>query len=125
MRSGHQLLEEVNLHPWVITDSAVGRGTNGRHLLGFGSALGSPIPPTLEPGLPRTLWHFLDRGVDGRFPSILKATIPSLNNPARVVLIHDGTVRPKGLFPNLSPTILVYALSYKLQDQWVKRWLML
>jgi hypothetical protein len=66
MRSGHQLLEEVKLHPWVITDAAVGGGTNGRHLLGFGSALGSPIPPTLAPGLPPTLRHFLNGGVDGR-----------------------------------------------------------
>ena len=77
--------------------------------------------PTLEPGLPRTLWHFLNRGVDGCFPSILlKATTPSLNNSARAVLLHDGIVQPKGLFPYWSNTILVYTPSYKLQDWWVK-----
>ena len=41
------------------------------------------------------------------------------------MLLHNGVVRPEGLFTNLSPTILVYVLSYKLQDQWVKRGLLL
>ncbi len=82
----------------------------------FGSDLGLVITPMAEPGLPCTLHHFLDGGVAGWFPSVMKSSIPELVTPAWAVLLHNGIVWPEGLFPCHSPDILVYAPSHNWQD---------
>jgi hypothetical protein len=119
------MMREFNLRSLAVADSAVGGAADGRHTFGFGSDIGDAalLPP--EPGLPHVLHHFLDGGADGRFPSILTSSLPVLFNPARAVLLHNGVVRPKGLFPYHFPDISVYSPSYKLRDCWVVRALML
>jgi hypothetical protein len=116
VKASKQLLADFGLCSLMVGVSAVGGATAGWHLLSFGSDLGSTITPTAEPGLPRMLHHFLDGGVDGRFPSVLKSSIPELVTPAWAVLLHNGIVRPEGLFPWHLPGIQVYAPFHIHQD---------
>ncbi len=97
----------------------VGGATDSQHLLGFGLDLGSLATPTVQPGLPRTLRHFLDGGTEGCFPSVLKFSLPALSRPARAVLTHAWVVRANGLLPSCSPDVAIYIPSYKLKDRWV------
>jgi hypothetical protein len=80
--AGEALLRDFGLHLLIIADSAVGGATNGCHMLGFGRNLGSQVTPTAKAGLPRTLRHFLDGGVEGRFASVCKTLLPLLDKPA-------------------------------------------
>jgi hypothetical protein len=110
--AGEALLQDFGLHLLIIADSAVGGATNGCHMLGFGCDLGSQVIPTVETGLPRTLRHFLDGGVEGRFASVRKNFLPLLDKPAQAVLLHNRIVQSEGLFPCHAPEALVYAPSY-------------
>jgi hypothetical protein len=114
-----RMLREFNLRSLAVADLAVGGATNGHHTFRFGSDIGDMALLAPKPGLPRILHHFLDGGIDGRFPSIPTSSLPVLSNPARAVLLHNGIVRPRGLFPCCFPDILVYSLSYRLRDCWV------
>jgi hypothetical protein len=118
---GQRMLREFNLRLLAVADSAVGGATDGPHTFEFGSNIGDAALLTPEPGLPHVLRHFLDGGVDRRFPSILLSSLPVLSNPARAVQLHNGIVHPEGLFPYCFPDILVYSPSYKLRDCWVVR----
>jgi hypothetical protein len=84
--AGGALLWDFGLQSLVIANSAVGGATDGRHLFGFGCKLGSLVTPMVETGLPRTLRHFLDGGVEGQFASVCKDSLPLLDKPARVVV---------------------------------------
>jgi hypothetical protein len=95
--AGEALLWDFGLHSLIIANSAVGGAMDGHHMLGFGCDLGSQVTPTVEAGLPRTLQHFLDRGVEGWFASVRKTLLPLLDKPAQAVLFHNGTVRSEGL----------------------------
>jgi hypothetical protein len=81
-KAGHALFEEFDLKTLVIGDAASGGATDAQHLMGFWRDLGSVNPPPIEPGLPRTVRHVLDGGVEGPFPTVLKNTLPVLVNPA-------------------------------------------
>ena len=120
-QEGRALLVSFDLDTLVVGDAAVGGATDGRHLLGFGRNLGSDATPAIEPGLCLVLRHFLDGGVDGSFPVVARDSLPPLEAPARAVLLHDGFVRPEGLFPCRTPAIRVYAPSYRLRGRWVIR----
>ena len=120
-KEGQSLFDSFDLRSLIVSDAGVGGATDGRHLLGFGQDLGSNVTPVVEPGLCLVLRHFLDGGVEGSFPVVPHATLPLLDTPARAVLLHDGIVRPEGLFPCRSPDIMVYAPSYKLRRRWVIR----
>jgi hypothetical protein len=76
------LLRDFGLHLLIIADSAVGGATDGCHMLGFGCNLGSQAAPMVKTGLPRTLRHFLDGGVEGRFASVRKTSLPLLDKPS-------------------------------------------
>ena len=89
-RDGRALLTEFGLRPLVVGDAEAGGATDAQHLFGFGSDIGSPCLPVVEVGLHRTLRHVLDGGVEGCFPTVLKAAIPQLERPARAVLWHNG-----------------------------------
>ncbi len=116
LKSGHDLLAAFNFLPLVVADSTYGGVTDSRYIIGFGHELGTSITPTIERGLPRMLRYVLDGGTEGRFPSVLKSFLPILDNPARAVLLHDGVVRPQGLFPSCSPDMNIFAPSYKLKS---------
>jgi hypothetical protein len=103
MKACHKLLVAFGLHPLVVADSASGRATDSQHLIGFGHDLGSLITPSVESGLPCTLRHVSDGGMDGHFLLVPKSALPVLVNPARAVLLHDGVTRPEGLLPSWSP----------------------
>jgi hypothetical protein len=122
-RDGRALLTEVGLRPLVVGDAEAGGATDVQHLFGFGSDIGSPCLPVVEVGLHWTLHHVLDGGVEGRFPTVLKAAIPQLERPARAVLWHNGVLRPEGLFRchSIANTITVYCPSHKLMDRWTVR----
>jgi hypothetical protein len=77
-RDGRALLTEFGLRPLVVGDAEAGGATDAQHLFGFGSDIGSPCLPVVEVGLHRTLRHVLDGGVEGHFPTVLKASIPQL-----------------------------------------------
>ncbi len=120
-QEGQALLASFQLHSLIISDSAVGGVTDGPHLLGFRDDLGSSVTPMIELGLPLVLSHFLDGGVTGPFPTVLKTSLPPLDTPACTVLMHNGIVQAEGLLPCLAPDTLVYAPSYKLCEQWATR----
>ena len=120
-RAGQAMLDEFHLHTLNVSDSTVGGATDGLYLMGFGNKLGSSTLPTVEPGLPRVLRHFLDGGVEGNFPVVYKSTLPPLEAPARTVLRFNGILRAEGLLPCRSPDSLLYAPSYRLRDRWVVR----
>ena len=122
-RDGRALLTEFGLRPLVVGDAEAGGATDAQHLFGFGCDIGSPYLPVVEVGLHRTLRHVLDGGVEGRFPTVLKALIPQLERPARAVLWHSGVLRPEGLFPchAIANTITVYCPSHRLMDSWTVR----
>ena len=121
LKAGYDLLAEFTFRPLLVVDSASGGATDGQYLLGFGRDLGSSVAPAVGRGLPRTLRHVLDGGVEGRFRSVMKSSVPAVVSPARAVLLHDGVARPEGLLPCRSPNISTYAPSYKLRDRWVIR----
>ena len=99
-RDGRALLTKFGHRPLVVGDAEAGGATDAQHLFGFGGEFGSQCLPVVEVGLHRTLHHVLDVGVEGRFPStVLKASIPQLEQPERAVLWHNGVLRPEGLFP--------------------------
>jgi hypothetical protein len=125
LKAGYNLLESFCLAPLVVADSTVGGATDSQHLLDFGLDLGSSVTPTVKPGLPRTLRHFLDGGTEGCFPSVLKSSLPALSHSDRAVLMHAGVVRADGLLPSRCLDKAIYAPSYKLKDQWVVWSLML
>ena len=104
-------------------DAEAGGATDAQHLFGFGSDIGSPCLPVVEVGLHQTLRHVLDGGVEGRFPTVLKASIPQLERPARALLWHNGVLRPEGLFTcrSIANTITVYCPSHRLMDRWTVR----
>jgi hypothetical protein len=122
-RDGRALLTEFGLRLLIVGDAEAGGATDAQHLFGFGSDIGSPCLPVVEVGLHWTLHHVLDGGVEGRFPTVLKAAIPQLERPARAVLWHNGVLRPEGFFPcrSLANTITVYCPSHKLTDRWTVR----
>ena len=120
-QEGRSLLASFDLSTVVVGDAAVGGAMDGRYLLGFGRDLGSDVTPAVEPGLCLVLCHFLDGGVKGSFPVVTRASLPPLDTPARAVIMHNGVVRPEGLFPCRMPAALVYAPSYKLSGRWVIR----
>ena len=113
-RAGQAILNEFHLHALNVSDSTVGGATDGLHLMGFGNKLGSSSLPTVKPGLPRVLRHFLDGGVEGHFPVVCKSSLPPLDAPARGVLRFNGILRAEGLLPCRSPDSLLYAPSHKL-----------
>ena len=120
-RAGQAMLDKFHLHTLKVSDSTVGGATDGLYLMGFGNKLGSSTLPSVEPGLPRVLRHFLDGGVEGNFPVVYKSTLPPLDAPARTVLRFNGILRAEGLLLCRSPDSLLYAPSYKLRDRWVVR----
>ena len=77
-RDGRALLTEFGLRPLVVGDAEAGGATDAQHLFGFGSDIGSSSLPVVEAGLHRTLRHILDGGVQGRFPTVLRASVPHL-----------------------------------------------
>ena len=79
LKAGYDLLESFRLAPLVVTDSTVEGAMDSQYLLGFGLDLGSSATPTVEPGLPHTLRHFLDGRTEGCFPSVLKSSLPALS----------------------------------------------
>ena len=79
LKVGYILLESFCLAPLVVANLTVGGATDSQHLLGFGLDLGSSATPTVEPGLPHTLRHFLDGRTEGCFPSVLKSSLPALS----------------------------------------------
>jgi len=88
LKAGYDLLAAFTLCPLLVVDSASGGATDGQYLLGFGRELGPSVAPAVECGLPRTLRHVLDGGVEGHFRSVLKSAIPAVVSPARAVLLH-------------------------------------
>jgi hypothetical protein len=119
--AGEALLRDFGLHLLIIANSAVGRATDGCHMLGFGRDLGSQVTPMVEAGLLRTLQHFLDGGAKGRFASVRKTSLPLLDKPAQAVLFDNRIVQLEGLFLCRAPEALVYAPSYKLKDRYFTR----
>ncbi len=81
-KAGHALFEEFDLKTLVIGDAGSGGATDAQHLMGFGCDLGLVNPLQVEPGLPRTVRHVLDGGVEGPFPTVLTNTLPVLVNLA-------------------------------------------
>ena len=81
-KAGRALFKEFDLKTLVIGDAASGGVTDAQHLMGFGCNLGLVNPLQVEPGLPRTVRHVLDGGVEGPFPMVLKNTLPMSVNPA-------------------------------------------
>ena len=77
--------------------------------------------PKVELGLPIVLCHFLDGGVEGIFPTVLKTSLHWLDTPACAVLIHSCIVQGEGFLPCREPDTLVYAPLYTLWEQWVTR----
>jgi hypothetical protein len=106
------VLAEHNLCALVIGNAVSGGATDASHLLGFGTQLHSLIVLRVEPGLLRLVWHILDRGVEGRFPTVPQDSVPPLTNPSQAVLLHKGVLRPEGLLPCHSLDIVVYVPLY-------------
>ncbi len=75
----------------------------------------------VEPGLRWTVCHVLDGSVEGRFPTVLKSSLPNLSSPACAVLWHNNILWPEGLFPSRTPDTKVYCSLHRLQDQWTVR----
>jgi hypothetical protein len=92
MKEGHDLLSKFGLLLLMVTDASVGGTTDAQHLLGFGSNFCTPQVPSIEQGLQRMICHVLDGGIKGRFPMVLKASIPPLVNPAWAVLWHNKII---------------------------------
>jgi len=75
------MLRHHGLRPVFFLDADNGRATDACHVFGFGHDLCSSILPASDRGLARTLRHFLDGGMEGRFlnsQKVLKSTIPEL-----------------------------------------------
>jgi hypothetical protein len=117
--AGQEIFRELDLQVVIVADSAVGGTTDGRHIFGIGCNIVVTNSIMIEQGLPRVLCHYLDGGVDGRFPTVLKDSLPVIPNPTRTVLLHNGIMHNEGLFPCCFPDILVYSPSYKRRDHWV------
>ncbi len=115
------MLADHDLQALVIRDAASGGATDAHHLLGFGTRLHLLVVPRVEPGLPCSVLHVLDGGVEGRFPTVFQDSVPPLTNPARAVLIHKGILHPEGLLPCHSPDIDVYAPLYRMPGWWAVR----
>ena len=98
------MLHGHGLRPVFFLDADNGGATDACHVFGFGHDLCSSILPASDHGLARTLHHFLDGGIEGRFlnsQKVLKSTIPKLLDPPCKVLWHDNVVLATGLFPCL------------------------
>jgi hypothetical protein len=89
MKEGHDLLSEFGLLPLKVADASAGGATDVQHLLGFGSNFCTSGIPSVERCLQHTIRHVLDGGIEGRFPTVQKASIPPLVNPARAILWHN------------------------------------
>ncbi len=92
----------------VVGDAATGGATDAQHLLGLGDDLSSPCVPSMKVGLRWTVRNALDGGVEGRFPTVTKSSLPDLDAPPRAVLWHEDVLRPEGLFPCWFPNVRVY-----------------
>jgi hypothetical protein len=51
-----------------------------------------PPIPMVELGLHRSIWQILDGGVEGRFPTVLKSSVPALLCTPRAALWHEGVL---------------------------------
>ncbi len=92
----------------VVGDAATGGTTDAQHLLGLGNDLSSPCIPSVEVELRPMVQNVLDGGVEGRFPTVAKSSLPALDAPPRAVLWHEGVLRLDGLFPCWFPNVRVY-----------------
>jgi hypothetical protein len=70
-------------------------------------------------GLPCTVRHVLNGGVEGKYTTVLMSALPQVVNPPRAVLLHKGVVMLEGLFPSCFLGARIYAPSYKMASRWV------
>ena len=82
----------------TMTDMQFGGGTNAKFLFGFGGALGSPHLPEAQPDIQHSLWHYLDGGVEGNFPSITPSAVPFIANPPQKPIKQSSSLQQEGLF---------------------------
>ena len=100
---------------------STGGATDACHLLGFGDDLSSPCIPSVEAGLHRTVGHIVDGGVEGRFPTVAKYSLPALVTPPRAVLWHEEMLRPEDLFPCWFLDARVFCPSHRMPTRWTIR----
>jgi hypothetical protein len=119
MEAGRDLCKDHGLQLLTLSNAVLGSVTDSQHLLGLGHDLRSSVTPAVKAGLPCTVRHVLDGGVEGKFPTVLVSALPQVVNPPRAVLLHEGVVRPESLFLYCFPNSRIYALSHKMALQWV------
>ena len=117
--AGSKLFQTLGLPTESYSDRACGGATTNRFLVGFSPSLGSP--PALTADVQRSLRHYVNGGVEGRFSRISVDAFTHIKDPPRRVVNFDDCVRVEGLMPGDNPTALVLCPSYFLKKHWVKR----
>ena len=117
--AGSKLFQTLGLLTESYSDRACGGATTNRFLVGFSPSFGSP--PALTADVQRSLRHYVNGGVEGRFSRISVDAFPHIKDPPRRVVNFDDCVRVEGLMPGDNPTALVLCPSYFLKKHWVKR----
>ena len=92
-----KMCKTLGLSPMTMTDMQFSGGTNAKFLFGFGGALGSPQPLEAQPDIQRFLRHYLDRGVEGNFPSISRSAVHFITNSPRKPIKQGDYLRQEGL----------------------------
>ncbi len=80
MQAGQDLFKNHGLKLLTLSNGVLGCMTDSRHLLGFGHDFWSSVTPAVKAGLPHTVQHVLDGGVEGKFPTVLVSTLPQVMN---------------------------------------------
>jgi hypothetical protein len=125
MKAGRALCKTHGLHLLTLSNAVLGGVTDSHHIMGLGHDLGSSVTLAVKAGLPCTVRHVLNGGVEGKYPMVLISALPQVVNPPRVVLLHKGVVRLEGLFPSCFLDARVYTPSHKMALRWVVRGLTL
>ena len=116
-----EFLTRHGMRPISFRDSENGGATDACHVFGFGQDLGLDVVPTASNGLPLTLRHFLDGGVQvPKLSGVPRSSVPVIDGPPRSVLRHLDMVRGEGLFPCTRPLSLVYCPSHFYPGQWIR-----
>jgi hypothetical protein len=66
-----EVIEKYGLFYLAVSNAVTRGASDAQHLLGFGSRLGSFVTPRVQAGLPCTVWHMLDGGMEGKLPTVL------------------------------------------------------
>ena len=73
-------------------------GTDVKSLFSFSGSLDSSVVPEPKPDTQHTLKHYINGGVEGRFPTISSDEVPNIVAPRRAPIFQDSTMRGGGLF---------------------------